>query len=65
MKLMEIGYKCNINKKFDLELKVVIEAFQRKFLHEMLALPAAEMLTCYQDWTFFHQSIDYHTRGYY
>ena len=35
-KLMEIGYKCNINKKFDLELKVVIEAFQRKFLQDAI-----------------------------
>ncbi len=33
-KLNEIGYKCSQNNFFDIELKLVIEAFQRRFLPE-------------------------------
>ena len=33
-KLKKIGYKCNENNNFDISLKLVIEAFQRRFLPE-------------------------------
>lgn len=35
-KLKCIGYKCNNSNKFDLQLKLVIEAFQRRFLPESI-----------------------------
>ncbi len=35
-KLSDIGYKCDKSKKFDLELKTVIEAFQRRFIPESI-----------------------------
>ena len=35
-KLNKIGYKCSQNNYFDLYLKLVIEAFQRRFLPEKI-----------------------------
>jgi len=35
-KLNSIGYKCSKNNKFDIYLKLVIEAFQRRFLPEKI-----------------------------
>ena len=35
-KLREIGYKCSNNNTYDLSLKLVIEAFQRRFLPERI-----------------------------
>ncbi len=35
-KLKEIGYKCSNNNIYDLSLKLVIEAFQRRFLPEKI-----------------------------
>ena len=33
-KLNKIGYRCDLNKKYDLKFKLIIEAFQRRFLPE-------------------------------
>ena len=36
IKLNDIGYKCSKNNNFDIYLKLVIEAFQRRFLPEKI-----------------------------
>ena len=35
-KLRKIGYKCSSNNTYDLSLKLVVEAFQRRFLPDRI-----------------------------
>ena len=35
-KLKKIGYKCSSNNTYDLSLKLVVEAFQRRFLPDRI-----------------------------
>ena len=36
LKLIKIGYKCSKDNYFDIYLKLVVEAFQRRFLPEKI-----------------------------
>ena len=36
LKLIKIGYKCSKDNYFDIHLKLVVEAFQRRFLPEKI-----------------------------
>ena len=36
LKLIKIGYKCSQDNNFDIYLKLVVEAFQRRFLPEKI-----------------------------
>ena len=36
LKLIKIGYKCSKDNYFDINLKLVVEAFQRRFLSERI-----------------------------
>ena len=36
LKLIKIGYKCSKDNYFDIQLKLVVEAFQRRFLPEKI-----------------------------
>ena len=36
LNLSKIGYKCTLNNCFDIYLKLVVEAFQRRFLPEKI-----------------------------
>ena len=36
LKLIKIGYKCSEDNNFDIYLKLVVEAFQRRFLPEKI-----------------------------